>query len=837
MLFHLNYLLVIPKILLKPRDSICFFLFHTRYGKLVVDRPKSHFFEHPLACVQLSIFYSSSLSRNPSFNSDSVPESHVVDKDYFGDNNDGYHKFNQMGTQDSSDLSLFGSDNVEFDKSEKCYFDIFAEEVEEGEDGSDSDDNFMVLDSFDKYRVNREEIRRVVLEEDEFRHPLVREFCRLIELRSAWSPKLEGELRNLLRSLKPRQICAVLRSQADERVALQFFYWADRQWRYRHDPIVYYMMLEILSKTKLCQGAKRVLRLMARRGIECRPEAFSYLMVAYSRAGKLRNAMYVLSMMQKAAVAPNLLICNTAIHVLVVGNKLAKALRFLERMQLAGITPNVLTYNCLIKGYCDLHRIKDAIKLIDEMPLKGCSPDKVSYYTVMGYLCKEKRIKEVRDLMEKMVNDSNLFHDQVTYNTLIHMLSKHGHGDEALEFLKEAEKGGFRVDKVGYSAVVHSFCKEGRIEEAKELVNQMSQMGCIPDVVTYTAVVNGFCRVGELDQAKKMLQQMYHHGCKPNTVSYTAFLNGLCHNGKSLEAREMINTSEEEWWTPNAITYSVVMHGLRREGKLSEACDVVREMIKKGFFPTPVEINLLIQSLCREGKMDGAKKFMQECLNKGCAVNVVNFTSLIRGFCQKGDLEEALSLLDDMYLCKKDPDTVTYTTIIDALSKNGRVEEATELMMKMLSKGLVPTVVTYRTVIHRYCQVGRVEDLLKLLEKMLSKQKCRTAYNQVIENLCSFGYLEEAGKILGKVLRTASKADASTCHVLMESYLNKGIPLLAYKVACRMFNRNLIPDLKLCKKVSERLILEGKSEEADTLMLRFVERGHIQPKSEEHLQR
>ena len=53
------------------------------------------------------------------------------------------------------------------------------------------------------------------------------------------------------------------------------------------------------------------------------------------------------------------------------------------------------------------------------------------------------------------------------------MLSKHGHGDEALEFSREAEERGFHVDKVGYSAIVHSFCKAGRIDIAKELVNEM----------------------------------------------------------------------------------------------------------------------------------------------------------------------------------------------------------------------------------------------------------------------------------------------------------------------------------------------------------------------------
>ncbi|KAK0579094.1 hypothetical protein LWI29_020909 [Acer saccharum] len=173
--------------------------------------------------------------RESNSDSDANVNAHFVEKDDFGYCDDGHDKFGKMGSEDYEDLNFFGSDNGEFNKNQSSNFDSFdkvvesdeeveeEEEEEEEEDGSGSDDSFMVLDSFDKNCVNREEVRRVEVEEDEFRHPIVREVCRLINLRSAWNPKLEGELRHLLRSIKPRQICAVLRSQADERVALNFF--------------------------------------------------------------------------------------------------------------------------------------------------------------------------------------------------------------------------------------------------------------------------------------------------------------------------------------------------------------------------------------------------------------------------------------------------------------------------------------------------------------------------------------------------------------------------------------------------------------------------------------
>ncbi|KAF3620381.1 hypothetical protein T459_21303 [Capsicum annuum] len=204
---------------------------------------------------------------------------------------------------------------------------------------------------------------------------------------------------------------------------------------------------------------------------------------------------------------------------------------------------------------------------------------------------------------------------------------------------------------------------------------------------------------------------------------------------------------------------------------------------------------------------------MVECLKKGCSVNVVNLTTVIHGFCQKNELDAALSVLDDMYLINKHPDAVTHTTLIDGLGKQGRMEEAIDLANKMLHRGLLPTAVTYCTVIHRFSQ----------------QYGCKTAYNQFIEKLCGLGYPDEAYKLLGKVLRTASRVDANTCHILIESYLKEGNPLSSYKVACRMFNRNLIPDLKLCDKVRDRLMQGGRVEEADKLMLQFVERGHKLP--------
>uniref|UniRef100_A0A453LKR6 Pentatricopeptide repeat-containing protein n=1 Tax=Aegilops tauschii subsp. strangulata TaxID=200361 RepID=A0A453LKR6_AEGTS len=153
---------------------------------------------------------------------------------------------------------------------------------------------------------------------EESRSRLVRDTCKLLELRGSWTPKLEAQLRHLLRVLSPPQVRAVLRAQAqtDARAAFEFFRWADRQWRYRHAPEVFDEMLSLLSRTRLHDPARRVMRLMIRRRMRHGTQQFAHLMLSYSRAGKLRSAMRVLQLMQKDGCAPDILICNVTVNVL-----------------------------------------------------------------------------------------------------------------------------------------------------------------------------------------------------------------------------------------------------------------------------------------------------------------------------------------------------------------------------------------------------------------------------------------------------------------------------------------------------------------------------------------
>jgi hypothetical protein len=57
----------------------------------------------------------------------------------------------------------------------------------------------------------------------------------------------------------------------------------------------------------------------------------------------------------------------------------------------------------------------------------------------------------------------------------------------------------------------------------------------------------------------------------------------------------------------------------------------------------------------------------------------------------------------------------------------------------------------------------------------------------------------------------------------MESFLIEALQFSHTIVACRMFQRYLIPGLKLCQEVGRQLTLEKQKPAAGKLMVTFVE--------------
>ena len=168
----------------------------------------SHFYDNPLSCIGLSVCSSSLNARSSVFGSYSTTSVGAQGEGKcktigINDENDGFEKMGsgELCITESANgdghLGLnfsFGSfDTLDDDDDDEEEEEEEEEEDSEGERCSD-DEGLEFISSSHGNQKQGESIGRVEIDEHEFRHPLVREVCRLIALRSAWNPRLEAYL-------------------------------------------------------------------------------------------------------------------------------------------------------------------------------------------------------------------------------------------------------------------------------------------------------------------------------------------------------------------------------------------------------------------------------------------------------------------------------------------------------------------------------------------------------------------------------------------------------------------------------------------------------------------
>ena len=144
----------------------------------------SHFHaNNNFSSIALSLHYATSSVFSASYSTTNLRHQTEGKYSNFGNFNDDLGKVGP-GFQESLSFAASVSDGAE-----------------EEEGSSDDDESLEFINSFhgsnDKQTQN---IASIEIDDSEFRHPVVREVCRLITLSSAWNPNFEGRLRQVMQN-------------------------------------------------------------------------------------------------------------------------------------------------------------------------------------------------------------------------------------------------------------------------------------------------------------------------------------------------------------------------------------------------------------------------------------------------------------------------------------------------------------------------------------------------------------------------------------------------------------------------------------------------------------
>ncbi|KAL5582226.1 hypothetical protein UlMin_014668 [Ulmus minor] len=229
---------------------------------------------------------------------------------------------------------------------------------------------------------------------------------------------------------------------------------------------------------------------------------------------------------------------------------------------------NLVSWTIIICGYAEKGIAKQAIGLYDDMEKAGLKDEDGSVVSILA-ACAESGLlglgEKVHASMEKnrfkcstLVSNAlvdmyakcgslnkayRVFEgitkkDLVSWNTMLHGLAIHGHGQQALQLFIRMKKEGFSPDAVTFVGVLCACSHAGFVKEGLHYFRTMERNhGVVPQVEHYGCVVDLLGRGGRLEEAFRLVQSM---PVEPNAIIWGTLL-GSCrvHNAMEL-AREVL---------------------------------------------------------------------------------------------------------------------------------------------------------------------------------------------------------------------------------------------------------------------------------------------------------
>ncbi|KAM0950119.1 putative tetratricopeptide-like helical domain superfamily [Dioscorea sansibarensis] len=504
----------------------------------------------------------------------------------------------------------------------------------------------------------------------------------------------------------------------------------------------------------------------------------------YAKAGNLKAALDVLSLMNPSVLDYNALLHSYLKSSAVCVDKLASVFEGMER---CGTPPNVWTFNILFNGLCKLGYLKDALYVLEEMRSNKFIP---SFSSLMRLMKKSLGAWAFPSMCTPTIQFFLVYASQVNV-TLLCLFSTSSEE-------KDLPMGG-----------------------SLSTLEQMRVTGCAPTVVTYTVLIKFLCKHKKIEAALQILNMMSKKGCSPDLVTYNTLLHALCSLNRVSDAQDLIRFMEGKGTFPDQVTYCALATALLKAGKLRHSHDLLCRVVSSGgHFVDSVACNIYFHILCCDDRNGEAISKVSSMMEHGFVPTNVTYNTILKRFCRDADIVEALELLDNFKWESGGPDLISFNTILSAACRQGNASVIRSVLDRMGTKGFKLNIVGMTSLMQYYGKIGALVESYKLFEHMISEGQSPSTitYNVILGNLCRKGLTGPASKMFDELRMSGVSPDTTSYNILIHALVKKNDYVSVKNLLADMHNSGFAPDAftygslcyALCKigKVTNALQLE-----------------------------
>ncbi|KAF3777798.1 Pentatricopeptide repeat-containing protein [Nymphaea thermarum] len=418
---------------------------------------------------------------------------------------------------------------------------------------------------------------------------------------------------------------------------------------------------------------------------------------------------------------------------------------------------NVIHYNIVLRILGRAQKWDQLRLCWIEMAADEVLPTNNTYATLIDVYAKGGLPKEALEWLRHM-KIREIFPDEVTMNTAVHVLKEAGEFDQAERFFKnwcvgkmdldqlnictaDAEMGpkyflstelfkagrprlsnhfnGRNSNKVSnlsdsstdhmvairkpklaatYNTLIDLYGKAGRLKDASNAFAEMLRSGVVPDKVTFNTMIYTCGSHGNMNEAEALLCKMEERGVSPDTTTLNTFIGLYATAGDMDNMLKFYRKINGMGLLPNVVTYRTILQAFGQRKMVAELELMLEEMEQSGISIDEQSVPVIIQMYIDLGQLDRAQEFL-EGYQRVRGLSSVNHAAVLDAYAEKGLWKEAEAVFLDRRESEKKMETMECNVMIKAYGIANMHDQALSMFQSMRSHGAWPDECTYNSLI------------------------------------------------------------------------------------------------------------------------------------------
>ncbi|KAI5056119.1 hypothetical protein GOP47_0029640 [Adiantum capillus-veneris] len=498
---------------------------------------------------------------------------------------------------------------------------------------------------------------------------------------------------------------------------------------------------------------------IARKGLlETDLQVGSALVDMYAKSGLLMKAQEVLDKLPTR----NIVSWNALIAGYVNADRSLEALRCFERVQREGIPPDAVTFISCLKACSNAGAIDEGRKIHDQIMRGSDSLHKdpvvgsalVSMYAKCGLLVK------AQEVFDKLPT-----RNVISWTALIDGYGEHGHGEEALHFLKQMQIEGICPNAATFACSLKACSSVGAIQGLHaEIARKQLLKG---DTLVCSTLVDMYAKCGSLLKAQEVFDKI----ATRNTILWNALLTGYLDHGCGEDALVCFDRMQLEGALPDAVTYLCGLMACSGTGDIHKGrqlhCQIVRDCIAGGYVAAG---NVLVDMYMKCGLLNEAQDVFDELPSR----DIVTWNALLAGYAQSEFGEEAISCFEDMTLEGVSPDVITYDCMLKACGSIGAAMKGQEIHAELakdkeweLDSGIC------NALVGMYANCGLLSRAQDVFDNLVDREVA--LWTALISGYAQLGEVGTAFDVFSQMLNEGVKPNMVTFVGMLNSCTHAGL--------------------------------------------------------------